>query len=73
MAKSKSAATGETIGDRIVMARTKKGMSAYRLAKMLEITSGAVSAWERGRKNPNLTHLREIAAILDVSVDYLVS
>ena len=37
-----------------------------------EVTKGAISQWETGRTNPDLARIAAAAAVLKVSLDYLV-
>ena len=52
--------------------RKQAGMSQGELARLLNVTQGAVSHWEKGLTNPRLPLLMEIANIFGVSVDELL-
>lgn len=62
----------QIIGDVIVKKRKEKGMTQKDLADQLNITDRAVSKWERGICCPDISLLREIASILDVSISELI-
>ena len=57
-----------TVGKRIAELRKEKGMTQKELAKMLHITDGAVSKWERGINFPDLSMIENIAGALDADV-----
>lgn len=61
-----------TTGQRIKEARKQAGMTQTELAQKLNIPFQSVSQWERDIRNPKYDTLRRIAAVLDVSVDYLL-
>lgn len=48
-----------------------KGMSPNKVACLLSISSGSVTAWKQGR-TPNTAVLEKIADYFDVSVSYLL-
>lgn len=52
--------------------REAKGIKQEALAKMLNVTQGAVSGWETGRYNIDNQKLKAIAAILEVTTDELL-
>ena len=52
--------------------RTAKGMTQLELAEKLNYSDKAVSKWERGESVPDITVLKEIADLFDVTLDYLV-
>lgn len=47
-------------------ARDRAGMSQRDLAKLLGITQGAVSMWEKGLSSPQLFRIRQIAEVLGI-------
>lgn len=53
-------------------ARLAKGLTQEQLAKLLDITQGAVAQWENGLTHPSFEMLPKLAATLDVSVDHLI-
>lgn len=52
--------------------RKFRGMTQSEIASRLNISTSTYGDYERGRTEPDLQTLREIAIILDVSIDYLL-
>ena len=63
----------EELKDRIKKLRKNKGLTQLELADMLHVTDKAVSKWETGEGNPEITILIEISKIFGVSIDYLLT
>lgn len=63
----------ETLNTRIQKLRKEKGFTQAELASQLNITDKAVSKWESGEGNPDISILPKIALIFGVSVDYLLT
>ena len=63
----------ETISDRLKKLRKDKGITQAKLAELLHLTDKAISKWESGEGNPDIGSLPAIAAIFEVSVDYLLT
>ena len=63
----------QRMGERIGILRQERGMTQSVLAERLGITPQAISKWERGLSFPDLSRLEELAKILEVSVDYLLT
>lgn len=61
----------EHIGNRIRLARTTSDIDARALAEILGVSPSAVTGWERGRTEPALSRIEQIAAVLDVDVVWL--
>ena len=60
--------------NRIYEARQESGISASNLARMVGVTSAAVSRWEKGLvKNLRMEHLFTIARLLDVNPEWLAT
>lgn len=59
-----------TLGERLKAARTARGWSYDKLARMAEVAKGTVVEIERGR-SPRIDTLRRIADALGVSLDDL--
>ena len=57
--------------DGIKKARTAKKMTQDDLAKKLKVQQNAVSNWERGKRSPSAKMLKEIANILECSIESL--
>lgn len=60
------------IGKTIRLLREKHGLKQINLANALQISSQAVSKWERGSNYPDINTLKKIADLFDVSTDYLL-
>ena len=58
---------------RIKKLRKKKGMTQLELAEKVYVTDKAVSKWETGEGNPEITILIELAKVFEVSLDYLLT
>lgn len=62
-----------TLGEKITEARKKKGMSQIDLADAMSVSRQSVSKWETGESNPEISKLSQLAEVLDVSLDWLLS
>lgn len=60
------------VGHRIRDAREKLDMSQHELAKLLDITAGAVGQWELGITIPRAQTIIKLTGILGVSYEYLM-
>ncbi|MCH5201143.1 MAG: helix-turn-helix transcriptional regulator [Oscillospiraceae bacterium] len=63
----------DTIGKRIAALRREKELKQDELAEMLNVSPQAVSKWENDLSCPDITLLPELARILGVTVDELLS
>ena len=63
----------KTFGSFIKIKRTEKNYSQKDLAKMLFVTEGAVSKWERGVSYPDITLIVDICRVLDISEHELIT
>ncbi len=61
-----------TFGDRLRAARSSQGLTQDELAERLEVSKGAVSAWENNRDKPSFEKLRPLREALSVSLDVLI-
>ena len=52
--------------------RKIKGLSQIEMAEKLNISRTAYGDYERGRTEPDISTLKKISSILEVSVDYLI-
>lgn len=59
--------------EKIALLRKQKGMTQEALAFKLGISRQSVSKWETGECEPDLSKLKEIASMFDVSIDYLLN
>lgn len=62
----------EEMGIRIGELRRAKGLKQYDVAEKLNIVAHTVSKWECGTRMIATEHLRNLAILLDTSVDYLM-
>ena len=62
-----------TIGKRISALRKEKGLKQEELAGMLGVSGQAVSKWENDQTCPDIGLLPQLAKILEVTVDELLS
>ena len=58
--------------ERIKELRKEKGLLQKDLAKTLKTTNSSISDWEKGRSQPDLQTLANLARFFEVSVDYLL-
>ena len=63
----------ETLNDRIKQLRKEKGFTQSQLADLLGVTDKAVSKWEVGEANPDISLLVKISEIFGVTIDYLLT
>lgn len=61
-----------SIGERIKIKRKELGLTQAELGEKLNVSDKAVSKWEQGEGDPNLSIIPDIAKILNVSLDYLL-
>ncbi|MFT4295697.1 MAG: helix-turn-helix transcriptional regulator [Micropruina sp.] len=62
-----------TLGEKIQAARSHAGMTQQQLATKLTVSRQAVTKWENDSGIPDIQNLKALAALFDVSVDYLVA
>lgn len=60
------------LGENIVRLRKERGLTQEQLAKLLNVTVGAVSKWENGNNRPDIELLPILADVLQVSIDTLL-
>lgn len=58
--------------DRIKELRLDQKLTQKELAKKLNTSNSSVCDWEKGRSQPDLQTLVNIATLFDVSTDYLL-
>ncbi len=63
----------DIVAANITALRKEHKMTQLALAEQLNYSDKAVSKWERGESLPELAALKEIARIMGVTVDYLLS
>ena len=61
------------MGARIAALRRQAGLSQAELAQRIRVSPSAVGMYEQGRREPSADMLVQIARVLGVSVDYLLT
>lgn len=61
-----------SLGNRIRLARERAGYTQEKVAEKVGVSRSAVSRWEQGEIEPKVQNLVAIAALLNVSTDYLL-
>lgn len=61
------------LSEKIYESRKKAGLSQEALAEKLGVSRQAVSKWETGESDPEISKLKLLAEIFGVSVDWLLS
>lgn len=62
-----------TLGQKLKKLRADKELTQKDLAEQLHVTFQTVSKWENDENEPDISTLKELAKLYDVSVDYLIS
>lgn len=62
-----------TIGKRIASLRRGKGLTQDEISEMMGVSPQAVSKWENDQSCPDITSLPQLAEILGITVDELLS
>lgn len=52
--------------------RKKSKLSQIELSKIMNVSNGSISKWERGERQPDYATLKSLAKFFNVSTDYLV-
>lgn len=55
-----------TLGERIIIHRRRRHISAKELAERLGVSPSTMSQWERGRREPDCKTIMKIREILEV-------
>lgn len=61
-----------TFAERLKELRKKKGLTQKELAEKLGVVQGSYGNWEKGKREPNIDKLIELAWELDSSLDYML-
>lgn len=61
-----------TIGEKIKLLRTEKGITQEALAENLNVSRSAIAKWETNSGVPELSNLIMISKLFDISVDELI-
>jgi transcriptional regulator with XRE-family HTH domain len=59
-------------GNRVRVARTRRGLTQSQLGERLGVKRSAVSGWEKGRSTPPQDRLYEMADALGITADWLL-
>ncbi len=62
----------ESLGARIRKRREERGLKQADISRAMQVSSQAVSKWERGENAPDISLLVSLARLLGVSVDWLL-
>jgi transcriptional regulator with XRE-family HTH domain len=62
-----------TFGDRVAAAREAMGLSQAQLARRLGVKAQTVTSWESDRSEPRANKLQMLAALLNVSMVWLMT
>ncbi len=60
------------LNERIIQARKQAGLTQEQLGEKLGVSRQAVSKWESGQANPDVTYIMEMCSLFDVSADWLL-
>lgn len=63
----------DTLGKRLLKARNAKGLTQVELAHKIGEYQSKYRGWESDQYEPNLKTLNQLADVLDVSIEWLVS
>lgn len=61
-----------SLGERLLMLRTKNNMTQEALAECLNVSRQSISKWELDKALPDIEKLIQLSEIYDVSMDYLI-
>lgn len=62
-----------TFGKQLVKARKEKELTQEELAEELNLSRQTILRWEKNKVFPDISNLKAVASVLDVSFDYLLS
>lgn len=60
------------LNERIIQARKQAGLTQEQLGEKLGVSRQAVSKWESGQANPDVSYVMEMCRIFNVSADWLL-
>ncbi len=58
--------------ERLKDLRTEKNWTQKKLAGALKVTDDCIHFWEKGRSEPSIEQILQLAALFEVSTDYLL-
>ena len=62
-----------TFGEKLRNARKEAGLSQEQLAEKLSVSRSAVAKWESDNGMPDVSNLKAMASLLNISIDYLLA
>lgn len=62
-----------TVGRRIAQLRKEQGLTQEELARVMDVSSQAVSKWENDISCPDISLLPQLATTLHTTIDYILS
>lgn len=60
-------------GERLIYLRKCKKISQRKLGSLLDLSQSAIAKYERNESEPDITTLKKMCKIFDVSIDYMIS
>ncbi|HHW43811.1 MAG TPA: helix-turn-helix transcriptional regulator [Desulfotomaculum sp.] len=60
------------LGHNLKKIRQNKGLSQLKLSKLSGVAQSSISEIESGKSNPNISTLRKLANVLEISLDELL-
>ena len=54
-------------------ARKDAGLTQKQVAESLNVVESCYANWEQGRTEPNVSFLRQLSALLNISIDDLIN
>jgi len=61
------------LGERLRSAREERGLRGYQLEEMIGTKGGSVSRWENNERRPRSEHVRRLAEVLGVRIEWLLT
>ena len=58
--------------ERLKELRTERGWTQNKLAQLMNVTDDCIFFWEKGRSEPSLQQILDLAELFEVSTDYLL-
>ena len=59
--------------DKLQYLRIKKGLTAEELAELTNVTPASISYYENGKRKPRINTLNQLAKVLDVTPEELIT
>ncbi len=63
----------DIIAENIINLRKASGMTQAEMGDLLNYSDKAISKWERGGSTPDISNLKSVADLFNVTVDYLIT